>query len=577
MSSADPALRPVHWLLLAGLFVLALAPRRYSAQSLGWHWDGSGSFTLINFDEAGSCRAALDGFDYSPFIGLQTIAISEMLGNDVPAGTVGDYSRVRAYCHGPEHLLVARSYSAILGAATVVLLGVMGWLLAPGQPRVGLTAAALLALSGFHISESHSGTVDAPSVFFIYLFLLALVLAIARGWRGLLLASPVLLVAAVWTKYWLFAVFAYASVIPRRAWAYASTGFETPRLIVLVLALCVLFGLVTNADFQATGWYPLLALFYLAIPWRRVPRAMIPVWLAVPLLAFALTRVELFANFTTGEAASNFGTGYAAIGWNKWLRNPVNVVAVLIVGLGIPAALCLPAGIRYLAQDRAQARLWLCLLPVLVFALFMAFLAPVTYYRHYLALIPAAALLAALGFWQLGIARRPWALALFLLWPALLAVDLESDYHADPRIELRQWYQEARPQRVFMSFYVAPPAEFARGHVLFKPEYAAGDAQTLRQAQYLVLSENWYDTAFANELNGPYVGNLQRLIKTTPEYTRFYRRALAGEHPYLEPVRRYDVVNFMPELVLHKWLYGTFQMFVGDIVVFSVRSQVSVR
>ena len=91
----------------------------------------------------------------------------------------------------------------------------------------------------------------------------------------------------------------------------------------------------------------------------------------------------------------------------------------------------------------------------------------------------------------------------------------------------------------------------------------------------MILSENWYDTSFANELNGPYVGNLDRLIKTTPQYAQFYRQALAGEHPYLEPVRRYEVSNFMPELVLHKWLYGTFQMFVGDVVVLSVKSQVS--
>ena len=42
-------------------------------------------------------------------------------------------------------------------------------------------------------------------------------------------------------------------------------------------------------------------------------------------------------------------------------------------------------------------------------------------------------------------------------------------------------------------------------------------------------------------------------------------------------MRHYSVGNFMPELVLHKWLYGTFQMFVGDIVVLSVKSQVSAQ
>ena len=565
------AINARHWALLAVIFLLALAPRLYSAQTVGWNWDKPGSFTLINFDESGSCRAALGGFEYSTFVGRQTLAIAALLGYEPPPGTQGDYAAASGFCHGPAHILVARSFSAVLGSATVVLLCLLGWVLVPNRPEVGLTAAALLALSGFHLSESHSGTVDAPAVFYIYLFLLFLAFAVSRGRRALLVLSPLLLVPAVWAKYWLFAIFSYASITPVAAWRYVSTGFDLRRLVVLVLALCLVFGLLTNSAFQATGWYPLLALFYLVIPWRQVPRPMIVLWLALPFLAFGLSRVGLFANFTTGSMDSNFGTGYAAIGWNKWLRNPLNVVAVLLVGLGIPACACLPAGIRYLARDKSRARAWLCLLPLLVFLLFMAFLAPVTYYRHYLALIPAAALLAALGFWQQRWAAKPWALGLFLLWPALLGYDLASDFHTDPRIAMRDWYRQEQPQRVFMSYYVAPPEDFAPAHALFRPEYALGDAANLRQAQYLVLSENWYDTAFANELNGPYTAIPERLIKTTPQYTRFYRQAVANEHPALKLVQRYEVANFMPELVLHKLWYGTFQVFVGDILIFEVR------
>ena len=40
------------------------------------------------------------------------------------------------------------------------------------------------------------------------------------------------------------------------------------------------------------------------------------------------------------------------------------------------------------------------------------------------------------------------------------------------------------------------------------------------------------------------------------------------------PASRKDLLKrksvFMPELVLHKWLYGTFQMFVGDIKIYRV-------
>ncbi|MFT7174660.1 MAG: hypothetical protein ACJAUG_000654, partial [Halioglobus sp.] len=156
---------------LALLFALALIPRLYSAMTVGWNWDFPGSFTFINFDEGGSCRAALGGFDYSTFVGRQTIAINEALGHPVGTAARGDYSSAKQYCHSTEHLQVARVYSAVAGSLTVVVLGIMGLLLFPDKPQIAWTASALLALSGFHTSESHSGTVDAPSVFFIYLFL----------------------------------------------------------------------------------------------------------------------------------------------------------------------------------------------------------------------------------------------------------------------------------------------------------------------------------------------------------------------------------------------------------------------
>jgi hypothetical protein len=244
---------------------------------------------------------------------------------------------------------------------------------------------------------------------------------------------------------------------------------------------------------------------------------------------------------------------------------------VLVVGLGLPACLFIPAGIRALFGECRQGRAWLCLAPLLAFVLYMAFAAPVTYYRHYLPLLPGAALVAALGLFATRWAGRPWFMALYFLWPALLAVDLVGDYHQDPRIELREWYRQHPDSRVYFSYYVNPPPESGARSRLFHPEYASGDATELKRARYLVLSENWYDTAFANELNGPLATDLTRLVKTTPEYARFYRDALAGRHPLLVQERLLDVDNFMPELLLHRRFYGTFQLFVGDIRIFRVR------
>lgn len=572
MTTATPTTSSTRSLLcLVVLFVLALLPRLYSAQTVGWGWDYPGSFTLVNFDEAGSCRAALDGFEYSAFVGEQTIAIARWSGEGPPAGIVGDHRAVKAYCHGADHILIARTFSAVTGSLTVVLLSLMALMLFPANPAIAWSAGAVLALSGFHISESHSGTVDAPSVFFIYLFLTVMVFAATRRSRLVLSGSPLLLLPAIWTKYWVFAVFAYLAWVPLKLWRYLSHGMSPARIVVVIIATVLVLGLLSTSEFRQAGLYPLLAAYYLVIPWRRLHRPMVLFWLSVPLLAYAVCEIDVVANYTTSGLSGVFGTAYGAIGWHKWLRNPLNLLLMLVVGLGLPACLFIPAGIRAviksLEKDEGNIRAWLCLLPILLFALYMAFVSPVTYYRHYLALLPATALLVACGLHATAWSRRPWFMLLFFLWPALLALDLVGDYHRDPRIELRQWYVEHRGAQVLASYYVNPPVSDTQ---LFKPEYAFGDGGVLHRAQYLILSENWYDTAFANEMNGPVTSNPARLIKTKPEYVEFYRAALADEHPYLALERSIDVPNFMPELLLHRAVYGTFQLFVGDIKIFRV-------
>lgn len=569
MQANRGTLRLAQGLALVALFLLALAPRLYSAQTLGWGWDGPGTFNLVNFDEAGSCRAALDGFEYSSFIGKQTIAIASALGMPPPDGIRGDAARVKAYCHSAGHIMVARSWSALLGALTVVAVVVLCWQLVPGQPFVAWGAGGLLALSGFHLSQSQSGTVDAPSTFFIYLFLAVLAWSLRRRSLPGLALSPVLMAAAIWTKYWVFAALAWAAVLPGRLWGVLTANIGPLRFCLMALATITWLASVANAAYPHYGWPVLLAAYYCLLPWRRLQLPVALLWALVPLLLWWITRLELFQMYSTGGLTSRFGSGYAAIGENKWLRNIFNMPLFLFVSLGIPACLFIPLGLRAVIRDEANRRYWLCLLPLLIFAVFMAFFASITYYRHYLPLVPVAAILSCLGLQAMPWARRRWFLLLFFSWPALLAWDMVADYHHDPRQQLRPWFAQHPNARVFTSFYVNPPASARVAR--FQPEYAQGDAAMLQRADFLVLSESWYDTAFANELNGPLVDQTRRLVKTRPEYARFYRQALAGEHPWLEHEQAWTLSHFMPELLLHKMVYGNVQLFVGDLHILRVR------
>jgi hypothetical protein len=540
-----------------------------AALDYGRDWYSPGSFTLVNFDEAGSCRAALDGFSYSPFIGWQTLAIADWLGTEPPSDITGDPSAVKAYCHAASHIRIARLYSAVSGSLTVLSLGLLSLLLLPARPGVTLTAAALLALSGWHISESLTGTVDAASTFFIYGFFLAGVWAVQRGGVRWLLAA-LLMIPAIYTKYWLFAVFSLAAVLPDRLLSALTAGLRPERILILLLAYAALFGLVSNPQVPRVLIYLVPFAFYIFPPWTRLSATGRWLMLLAPWLAPLAMQSDLFVAFSSGSVEGRFGSDYGAIGWHKWLRNLINVPLVLVIGLGVPGFTAFLYGLHAAWRRLPAERAWLVLLPLPAFALYMLFLAPVTYYRHYLPLLPIACLFAALGLAQLSRPWRRWATAAVLVWQGLLGVDLVSDYHFDPRRQLVDWYAGNQPQAVLASYYVNPPPGTGARHGLFRPEYARGNAERLRQADTVILSENWYDTAFANELNGPLVGDPRRLIKTRPEDVAFYRAALDDRHPHLQRVAQLRAPSFMPELLLHRAGYGSFTQFVGDLVIFRV-------
>lgn len=556
--------------LLCLIVLAALLPRAWASLDYGRNWYGEGQLTLVNFDEAGSCRAALGAFDYSPLVGWQTLALGRLSGATPPADAFAAYSQAKAWCQSEAQLLVARLYSVVCGTATVLVLWWLSTLLLPGRPLVAPLAASLLALSGWHISESLPGTVDAASTFFIYLFLAAAVWAQRLGgWRWLLGFAA--LVPAVATKYWVFAGLAAAVLIPAEVYVRCLTGVSRPRGLLLLLGYAGLFGVVTNlaTPTELRVFAPLG--FYLLVPWRKLSAVGCGLLLLAPWLALLALQSGSFVALTSAGLEGRFGTDYGAIGSNKWLRNGLNLPIVLVIGLGVPASLCALLGLRTLWRQDSFDRAWLVLMPLPAFALYMLFLAPVTYYRHYLPLLPAFCLLAALGVSGLRSAYRGPLVALLLCWQGLLAVDLVSDYHFDPRRALPAWYVAYQPRTVLTSYYVNPPPRTAAGHALLSPAQQNSHAQLLAQADTLILSENWYDTAFANELNGPLTHDLQRLIKTTPSAARFYRRLLAGEDPRFQRVAEFRAPTFMPELLAHRWAYGSFTQFVGDILIFRVR------
>jgi hypothetical protein len=270
-----------------------------------------------------------------------------------------------------------------------------------------------------------------------------------------------------------------------------------------------------------------------------------------------------------GDAAGRFGTEYGHIGtWRRWIRNVTNLPIVFGVGVSIPALIFAVHGVRQVLKTRENASLWLVHGSALAYLLYMVVLGPVTYYRHYLPLLPPFVLLSAYGFWSTRWAHKKLLLVLFLLYPLVLTLDSELDYWNDTRLEVRAWMATHPEADSLFSFYVVPPPGISMDGLFNESEYLQLGREYLHGYDHLILSESWYDTAFANELNGPIAWKPEWLIKTTPANAKLHRRILSGQDPNFLLDTEFLLRDFTPEFFLHRALYGSFQLFVGDMKIF---------
>ena len=65
----------------------------------------------------------------------------------------------------------------------------------------------------------------------------------------------------------------------------------------------------------------------------------------------------------------------------------------------------------------------------------------------------------------------------------------------------------------------------------------------------------------------------QWLIKTKPAHVIAYRRILSGLDPNLQLEEEFNLTHFMPEFLVHRFFYGSFQLFIGDIRIYRIVSK----
>ncbi len=143
----------------------------------------------------------------------------------------------------PQLYIWGRNLTALLGAATVPALFVLGWRMF--DLRVGLLAAVLLMLTAYHVRHSHYITVDVPTGLWVVLALLgAWEVGRSGRWRAYVLAAVAAGFAAG-TKYNAGLVVVAIGLAHVIHWRRQSFGWPLVRLASAALVTVLAFLLTT--------------------------------------------------------------------------------------------------------------------------------------------------------------------------------------------------------------------------------------------------------------------------------------------------------------------------------------------
>jgi 4-amino-4-deoxy-L-arabinose transferase-like glycosyltransferase len=269
-------------------------------------------------------------------------------------GLAADAARPRTDIPGAVHL--ARRVTTLFGMATIVAVYAVGLLWR--SRRTGLCAALLLAITPFHVMDSHYANVDVPMTFWA-VCATAFVLAFVRtgGLRWYLAGSAAVGLAAA-SKY-------------------------TGLVLLALLAVAVIVDPHTERSFRrtgariVTGWAAALAAFSLATPYTWV--------------RFAAVRDAL--SFERAHVSSGHW------GWDLnvggWIYQPVIYQFAAALPFVLGAALYLAALGGAFASIRRPTRealvLWAALVPLLAAVCWSRVVFP----RYLLPSVPFLVLLAA--------------------------------------------------------------------------------------------------------------------------------------------------------------------------------------
>jgi len=360
------------------------------------------------------------------------------------------------YTLAPAYFIRAiRITSAFFGVLSILPLYLLGRHL--GHPKVGLLAAALLAVSPLHVENSHFGKVDITLVFFI------------------LCATYFLYVSYLHGRIRDYLLFGLSAGL--------ATAAKYPAGL-LVIALFLLSPLIlprheTKPWYHPHGFYPLL------------------VSLSTYLLALFLGAPHIFLDFRTFWQDFTNLSSMTAIPWlggeKVGSRFVFYAKLLLVEDFGPLMGIFWVAGVLIFATRKPRVALVLLAFPVLYYCFFG--LSANVFTRYGLPLLPTVLLFVAYAVWWISevgpVKRRRLHHAVFLLIALVFLYSgavgaLRVGYNlskADTRIIAKEWIETHIPPgtKIVREYYGPPLTDF-------------GQARSRSQARQLLLrNEIWID------------------------------------------------------------------------------------
>ena len=257
-----------------------------------------------------------------------------------------------------------------------------------------------------------------------------------------------------------------------------------------------------------------------------------------------------------------------------WLVNPTLYLLAVVAGIGLPACAAALFGAMRLRGHSAPAekpRLhwwhhgWWIPAGLLLLEFGVRWSIDTPFVRRANEFMPFLAILAAYGLHRTWLAPRRarqlrWAVAGYGLALCLVG---QSNHWFDTRERAR-------------AFLLAQYADSEQRIAYTEYAYAAGSPKSgrFRRGEWdlLVTAEPWY-SRFHRSFTTPTPGRQPHCgseIYHNPgeRECAFFQRILRGDHPDIRQVAHFRTRTVLPERWLYRWLFGTFETFVGDVRIF---------